>query len=66
MSDMNHCSFEDAYNALQECAKHIMDGAKTSPQEMKYVKELYEACNDFLFEVDYVGITDEDGNIVRI
>lgn len=66
MVNMSYCRFENTYNALQECTKHIIDGVSLSPQEIEYAKKMYELCNDFRFEVEYWGITDEDGNVIDI
>lgn len=65
MVNMSYCRFENTYKALQECIKHVQDGVETSPQEINYANKLYKACEDFLSEVDYNGITDEEGDIVE-
>ena len=65
MMNMSYCRFENTYKALQECIKHINECEETSPQEINYANKLYKACEQFLSDVDYNGVTDEEGDIVE-
>ena len=65
MVNMSYCRFENTYNALKECINHIKDGVETSQNEIHYAEKLYKACEDFLYEADYNGMTDENGDIVE-
>lgn len=66
MVNMSYCKFENTYKALIECINHVNNGKETSPQEIEYAKKLYKACDEFISDIEYDGLTDEEGELVEI
>lgn len=66
MTNMGYCKFENTFSALKGCISHIRFHNETSESEVEFAKRLYRACEEYIYQCEENGVTDESGEVVEV